>query len=51
MIGVAPERVTVIAGDTAYAGFSGWAMDLNLSGSAVLLAWLLAVGAFLWRGR
>lgn len=42
--------VTAVAGITmAYSGFSGLAMAINTPGSSLLLVWMLALGACMWR--
>jgi hypothetical protein len=33
----------------AYTGFSAVAMDINLSGSSILLVWMLIIGVLMWR--
>jgi hypothetical protein len=33
----------------AYTGFSGFAMDINLSSSSLLLCWMVALGIYVWR--
>jgi hypothetical protein len=41
---------TAIAGVVmAYTGFSGLAMAINMPASSLLLVWMLAVGAVMWR--
>jgi hypothetical protein len=43
---------TMVAGVViAYTGFSELAMDINMPANSVLLVWMLALGAYMWRPR
>jgi hypothetical protein len=49
-LAVAAGAATVAAGIVmAYTGFSGPAMAINMPTSLILLLWMLALGAFMWR--
>lgn len=40
----------MVAGVTiAHAGFSGPAMDWNMTGGVLLLMWVVALGVLMWR--
>jgi hypothetical protein len=48
MVGSIPTAIAGII--MAYTGFSGLAMTINTPSSTLLLAWMIALGVYVWKG-